>query len=53
MPFTTTIDDPACLKHMVTVKAPLQTVNDGKIDNLRLHIQVTRQIQNTGLYKEF
>ena len=53
-PFTATIDDPARLKHMATVKAPLQTVYDGKIENLRLHIQdFTRRIQNTGLYKEF
>jgi hypothetical protein len=53
-PFTTTIDDPTCLKHMATVKAPLQTVYDGKIENVRLHIQdFMRRIQNTGLYKEF
>jgi hypothetical protein len=53
-PFTATIDDPSRLKHMATVKAPLQTVYDGKIENLRLHIQdFTRRIQNTGLYKEF
>ncbi len=53
-PFTATIDDPARLKHMATVQAPLQTVYDGKIENLRLYIQdVTRRIQTTGLYKEF
>jgi hypothetical protein len=53
-PFTATVDDPARLKHMATVKAPLQTVYDGKIENLRLHIQdFTRRIQNTGIYKEF
>jgi hypothetical protein len=43
------IDDPACLKHMV-IEDPLQTVYDGKNENLRLHIQdFTCQIQNTGL----
>jgi hypothetical protein len=53
-PFTATIDDPARLKHMATVKASLQTVYDGKIENLRLHIQdFTSRMQNTGLYKEF
>jgi hypothetical protein len=53
-PFTAKIDDPARHKHMATVKSPLQTVYDGKIENLRLHIQdFTRRIQNTGLYKEF
>jgi hypothetical protein len=36
MPFTATIDDPARLKHMATVKSPLQTVYDGKIETLRL-----------------
>jgi hypothetical protein len=39
MPFTATIDDPAHLKHMATVKVPLQMVYDGKIENLHLHIQ--------------
>ncbi len=54
MSVTATIDDSACLKHMVMVKAPLQTVYDGKIENLRLHIQdFTRCIQTTGLYREF
>jgi hypothetical protein len=53
-PFTATIDDPSRLKHMATVKAPLQMVYDGNIENLRLHIQdFTRRIQNTGLYQEF
>ncbi len=53
-PFTATIDDPGCLKHMVIVKAPLQMVYDGKIENLCLHIQdFTCRIQNTGLSKEF
>ena len=53
-PFTATIDDPARLKHMAMVKAPLQTVYDGKIENLRLHIQdFTCRIKNTGLYHEF
>ncbi len=48
-PFTAMIDDPACLKHMV-IEDPLQTVYDGKNENLRLHIQdFTCQIQNTGL----
>jgi hypothetical protein len=53
-PFTATIDEPARLKHMSTVTAPLQTVYDGKIENLNLHIQdFTRHIRNTGLYQEF
>jgi hypothetical protein len=53
-PFTATIDDPARLKHMSTVKAPLQTVYDGKVENLQLHIQdFTRHIKSTGLLKEF
>jgi hypothetical protein len=53
-PFTAMTDDPARLKHMATVKASLQTVYDGKIENLRLHIQdFTSRMQNTGLYKEF
>jgi hypothetical protein len=53
-PFTAAIDDPNRLKHMSTVKTPLQTVYDGKVENLRLHIQdFIRRIQNTGLYKEF
>jgi hypothetical protein len=53
-PFTTTIDDPLRLKHMATVKDPLPTVYDGKVENIRLHIQdFTRRMQNTGLYKEF
>jgi hypothetical protein len=48
------IDDPARLKHMATVKASLQTIYDGKIENLQLHIQdFNRHMQNTGLYKEF
>jgi hypothetical protein len=52
-PFTATIDNPARLKHMSMVKAPLQTVYDGKVENLNLHIQdFTRRIRNTGLYKE-
>jgi hypothetical protein len=39
---------------MALVKEPLKTVYDGKIENLRLHIQdFTRRIQNTGFYKEF
>jgi hypothetical protein len=53
-PFTATIDDPARLQHMSAVTAPLQTVYDGKIENLNLHIQdFTRRIRNTGLYQEF
>jgi hypothetical protein len=53
-PFTAKIDDPTHHKHMATVKRPLQTVYDGKNENLRLHIQdFTRRIQNTGLYNEF
>jgi hypothetical protein len=38
-PFTATVDDPARLKHMALVKEPLKTVYEGKIENLRLHIQ--------------
>jgi len=53
-PFNTTIDDPARLKRMAMVKAPLQTVYDGKIENLQLHIQdFTRHIKNTRLCHEF
>jgi hypothetical protein len=38
---------------MEMVKAPLQTVYNGKIENLRLHIQgFTRRIKNTGFYHE-
>jgi hypothetical protein len=48
------LDDPARLKHMAAVKAPLQMVYYGKIENLHFHIQdFIRQIQNIGLYKEF
>jgi hypothetical protein len=53
-PFTSTIDDPARLKHMAMVKEPLRTVYDCKIENLRLHIQeFVRRMQSSGLYKEF
>jgi hypothetical protein len=53
-PFTATIDDPARLKHMAQVTAPLQTVYDGKIENLRLFIQdFNRRNKNKGLYHEF
>jgi hypothetical protein len=53
-PFTAKIDDPARLKHMAQVTAPLQTIYDGKIENLRLFIQdFTRRVQNKGLYHEF
>jgi hypothetical protein len=38
-PFTSTIDDPARLKHMIMVTEPLRTIYDGKIETLRLHIQ--------------
>jgi hypothetical protein len=52
--FTAAIDDPAHLKHMAQVTAPLQTVYDGKIENLRFFIQdFNRRIQNKGLYHEF
>jgi hypothetical protein len=51
-PFAAAIDDPNRLKHMSTVKTPLQTVYDGKVENLRLHIQdFIRRIQNTGSIK--
>jgi hypothetical protein len=54
IPFTVTINDPARLEHMALVKEPLQTVYNGKIENLRLHIQdFTCRIQNTGLCQEF
>jgi hypothetical protein len=39
---------------MAMVKEPQQTVYNGKIENLRLHIQdFTRRIQKKGLYQEF
>jgi hypothetical protein len=53
-PFSGTIDDPAHLKQMVLVEAPLKTEFDGKPDHLRTHIQeFTRRMKNTGLYQEF
>jgi hypothetical protein len=53
-PFLASIDDPARLKHMVAVKTLLQAVYNGKIENLRLHVQeFTRRMKNTGLYKKF
>ncbi len=53
-PFTAMISNPAHPKHMSLVKKSLQTVYNGKIETLRLHIQdFTRQIHNTGLNKEF
>jgi hypothetical protein len=53
-PFSDTIDDPARLKQMALVKAPLKTKFDGTPDHLRTHIQEsTRRMQNTGLYQEF
>ncbi len=36
-PFAATIDGPEHLKHMMMVMAPLQTVYNGKIENLPLH----------------
>jgi hypothetical protein len=48
------IDQSACLKHTAIAKDPLQTVYDGKIDDLRLQIQdFTCLIKNMGLYEEF
>jgi hypothetical protein len=53
-PFSGTIDDPARLKQMALVKAPLKTKFDGNPDHLRIHIQeFTRRMKNTGLYQEF
>jgi hypothetical protein len=52
--FTGNIDDPACLKQMALVKAPLKTKYDGKLEHLRTHImEFLHHIQNTGLYHEF
>jgi len=53
-PYSGIIDDPARLKQMALVKAPLKTKFDGKPDHLRTHIQeFTRRMKNTGLYQEF
>jgi hypothetical protein len=53
-PFTGHIDNPARLKQMALVKAPLKTKYDGKLGNLRTHIlEFLRRMQNTGLYHEF
>jgi hypothetical protein len=53
-PFTGTTNDPKHLKSMMTVKAPLQMVYDGKMINLHLHVQdFTKRTQNLGLFKEF
>ena len=53
-PFTGNIDDPARLKQMALVKAPLKTKYNGKLENLRTHIlEFLRRMQNTGLYHEF
>jgi len=53
-PFSGTFDDPACLKQMGLVKAPLKTKFDGAPDHLRTHIQeLFRRMKNTGLYQEF
>jgi hypothetical protein len=37
--FTAMIDDLTHLKHIAIAKDPLQTVYDGRIENLSLHIQ--------------
>jgi hypothetical protein len=53
-PFTGNIDDPARLKQMALVKAPLKTKYNGKFENLRAHIlEFLRRMQNTGIYHEF
>jgi hypothetical protein len=53
-PFTGNIDDPARLKQMALVKAPLKTKYNGKLENLRTHIlEFLCRMQNTGLYHEF
>jgi hypothetical protein len=53
-PFTGNIDDPARLKQMALVKAPLKTKYDGKLAHSRTHImEFLRRMQNPGLYHQF
>jgi hypothetical protein len=53
-PFTGNIDDPARLKQMALVKAPLKTKYNGKLENMRTHIlEFLHHMQNTSLYHEF
>jgi hypothetical protein len=52
--FTGSIHDPARLKHMACIKAPLKTIFDAKPEHFQMHLtEFTRRMTNPGLLHEF